>query len=65
MSIYWFSVSGPAASVRIYYEYMNTGQPITLPTTTVPVGMSFFPKEVMKFPRAYVFISCQVFSITI
>ena len=61
VSIYWFSLSGPAASVRIYYELSKAGQAITFPKTTVPVGISFFPKEVMTFPRAYVSISCQVF----
>ena len=63
VSIYWFSLSGPAASVRIYYEVSNAGQTATFPKTTVPVGISFFPKEPVRFPRAYVPISCQVFSI--
>ena len=54
VSIYWFSLSGPAASVRIYYELKNTGGAISFPKTTVPVGISFFPKELAKFPRAYV-----------
>jgi len=65
VSIYWFSLSGPAASVRIYYELSKAGQTITFPKTTVPVGISFFPKELVTFPRAYVSILCQVFSITI
>ena len=65
VSIYWFSLSGPASSIRIYYELSKVGQTATFPKTTVPVGISFFPKELVTFPRAYVPISCQVFSITI
>jgi len=52
VSIYWFSLSGPAASVRIYYELSKAGQTITFPKTTVPVGISFFPKELVTFPKA-------------
>jgi hypothetical protein len=65
VSIYWFSLSGPAASVRIYYELSKAGQTIVFPKTTVPVGISFFPKELLQFPKASVSISCQAFSITV
>jgi hypothetical protein len=65
VSIYWFSLSGPAASVRIYYELAKTGGAITFPKTTIPVGISFFPKELANFPRAYVPISCRVFPMAI
>ncbi|KAI9436109.1 alpha/beta-hydrolase [Lactarius psammicola] len=50
VSIYWFSRAGPAASVRIYHEI--PGGVTCFPKTTVPVGLSFFPKETAQFPRA-------------
>ena len=51
ISIYWFSRAGPAASVRIYYEYMQTvGPERKLPKTTAPYGASFFPKELGGVP---------------
>ncbi|KAH9024534.1 Alpha/Beta hydrolase protein [Lactarius hengduanensis] len=52
ISIYWFSRAGPAASVRIYYELALSGELIVFPKTTVPVGLSFFPKELARFPKA-------------
>ena len=54
VSIYWFSRAGPAASVRIYYELALTGEVISFPKTTVPVGLSFFPKDIVQFPKACV-----------
>jgi hypothetical protein len=54
VSIYWFSRAGPAASVRIYYELALSGEVISFPKTTVPVGLSFFPKELVRFPKACV-----------
>jgi hypothetical protein len=56
VSIYWFSLAGPAASVRIYYELAKTGEIFPFPKTTVPIGLSFFPKEIVKVPRVYVHI---------
>jgi hypothetical protein len=52
MSIYWFSRAGPAASVRIYHE-LNFFD-LLLVDVTVPVGASFFPKELGRTPRALV-----------
>ncbi|KAH9169958.1 Alpha/Beta hydrolase protein [Lactarius sanguifluus] len=52
ISIYWFSRAGPAASVRTYYELALSGELIVFPKTTVPVGLSFFPKELARFPKA-------------
>ncbi|KAH8982021.1 Alpha/Beta hydrolase protein [Lactarius akahatsu] len=49
ISIYWFSRAGPAASVRIYYEIGDAV--FGFPGTTVPVGLSFFPKELVRFPK--------------
>jgi len=51
ISIYWFSRDGPAASVRIYYEMAKVSW-LVLPKTSVPVGISFFPKELVASPRA-------------
>ena len=52
------STAGPAASVRIYYE-MSGGNtnPIIEKTkpTTVPVGISYFPQELLPQPKSYVY----------
>ena len=59
ISIYWFSRAGPAASTRIYYEIGNGGTPslITSPGwTSVPLGVSYFPAELIRAPKLYVFI---------
>ncbi|KAH9037750.1 alpha/beta-hydrolase [Lactarius hengduanensis] len=53
VSIYWFSRAGPAASVRIYYEFAHTDNGTRFPKTSVPVGLSFFPKELMQLPRVW------------
>ncbi|KZT09096.1 alpha/beta-hydrolase [Laetiporus sulphureus 93-53] len=55
ISVYWFSRAGPAASVRIYYEVMAVDK---LPfvrslASSVPLGLSFFPKEVLVVPKAW------------
>ncbi|ESK81021.1 epoxide hydrolase [Moniliophthora roreri MCA 2997] len=49
ISIYWFSRSGPAASVRTYYEVGWTN----LPTPSIPAGYSFFPKELGMGPKSW------------
>ncbi|KAI9435116.1 alpha/beta-hydrolase [Lactarius indigo] len=49
ISIYWFSRAGPAASIRIYYEVRNAI--VGFPKSTVPVGLSFFSKELARFPK--------------
>ena len=60
ISIYWFSVAGPAASVRIYYETKN--QPdvkkLDVVRTTewiggVKLGLMFNPKELARFPNTW------------
>ncbi|KAH8981705.1 Alpha/Beta hydrolase protein [Lactarius akahatsu] len=51
ISIYWFSRAGPAASIRIYYELALSGEVSAFPKTTVPVGLSFFPKDIVPFPK--------------
>ena len=51
ISIYWFSKPGPAASIRIYYEATNGGDVAQDLYVQVPTGISFFPMEVMRFPK--------------
>lgn len=56
VSVYWFSRSGPTASLRIYYEIMDAGN-ITLSgislseTPKIPLGYSVFPKDIVCLPR--------------
>ncbi|PPQ94344.1 hypothetical protein CVT25_000400 [Psilocybe cyanescens] len=57
ISIYWFSRAGPAASLRIYYEVVKANprllnNPKSEPTT-IPMGHSYFPKEVVVLPRRW------------
>ncbi|KAF8654603.1 hypothetical protein AX16_003516 [Volvariella volvacea WC 439] len=56
ISIYWFSRSGPAASVRIYYEVtQGDGSVFTMVVpTTIPTGYSYFPKELVIQPKSWV-----------
>jgi len=55
ISIFWFSRAGPAASLRIYYE-VNKCDPDTftkLHPTTIPMGYSYFPRELLPLPRRW------------
>ncbi|KAF8743762.1 hypothetical protein AX14_000729 [Amanita brunnescens Koide BX004] len=52
ISIYWFSRAGPAASIRIYYEVTDTSFWET-EAVSVPVGYSYFPKELAIIPRRW------------
>ncbi|KAH9169978.1 Alpha/Beta hydrolase protein [Lactarius sanguifluus] len=54
ISICWFSRAGPAASVRIYYELAVSGEVVAFPKTTVPVGLSFFPKDLVRSPKVLI-----------
>jgi len=61
VSIYWFSRAGPAASVRIYYEFtLAAGQVVSFPKTTVPIGLSYFSKDHVQF-RPYSCMSPSVY----
>ncbi|EKM83184.1 hypothetical protein AGABI1DRAFT_69424 [Agaricus bisporus var. burnettii JB137-S8] len=52
ISIYWFSRAGPAASLRIYYEHMKLSGDFSGPKNAkIPIGYSYFPKEIVIFPR--------------
>ncbi|KAF9483357.1 alpha/beta-hydrolase [Pholiota conissans] len=55
ISIYWFSRAGPAASVRIYHEMTRySGNIFTTPLpVSIPTGHSYFPKEILGFPRRW------------
>ncbi|ESK82567.1 epoxide hydrolase [Moniliophthora roreri MCA 2997] len=53
ISIFWFSRSGPAASVRTYYEVAQAGGWAVLPIPSIPLGYSFFPKEVGQAPKSW------------
>ncbi|KAG6849688.1 hypothetical protein H0H93_006306 [Arthromyces matolae] len=57
ISIYWFSRAGPAASLRIYYEATKAAGGADLRSvvvhTTIPLGHSYFPKELAIYPRSW------------
>ncbi|KAJ7258726.1 epoxide hydrolase [Mycena haematopus] len=55
ISSYYFSLAGPAASLRIYYEVHNGDKRFPPPSEapTIPLGMSHFPKEVIIVPRSW------------
>ncbi|KAF4617644.1 hypothetical protein D9613_005859 [Agrocybe pediades] len=56
VSIYWFSRAGPAASIRLYYEVSNVNPNLLStfqPATNIPVGYSYFPKELIALPRRW------------
>jgi hypothetical protein len=57
VSLYYFSRAGPAASLRIYYEVMKArGSGAPHPSerlSPIPLGHSYFPKEIVVFPRRY------------
>ncbi|KAA1474380.1 alpha/beta-hydrolase [Dentipellis sp. KUC8613] len=51
VSVYWFSRSGPAASIRIYYELSKSGEAMKMSRPTVPLGLSRFPRELRVLPK--------------
>ncbi|KJA21379.1 hypothetical protein HYPSUDRAFT_42017 [Hypholoma sublateritium FD-334 SS-4] len=60
ISIFWFSRAGPAASIRIYFEVAKSAPGEVLSdmftvdqTSAVPMGYSFFPKELVRLPRRW------------
>ncbi|KAI0071750.1 alpha/beta-hydrolase [Panus rudis PR-1116 ss-1] len=55
VSIYWFSRAGPAASIRIYYEFRVADDHADIPGATLsnPFGVSFFPKEIFVAPTSW------------
>ncbi|KAK0209491.1 Alpha/Beta hydrolase protein [Armillaria fumosa] len=54
VSIYWFSRSGATASIRIYYEAVNSNDVVTIGgRPAIPHGLSYFPKELKSVPRIW------------
>ncbi|THU96123.1 alpha/beta-hydrolase, partial [Dendrothele bispora CBS 962.96] len=58
VSIYYFSLGGPTASARIYYEVYHSSDGSTSPTRlknkpTIPLGVSMFPKELVVPPKSW------------
>ncbi|KAH7872307.1 Alpha/Beta hydrolase protein [Lentinula edodes] len=56
VTIFYFSRAGPAASIRIYYEFIhsaNGSQPSSF-KPTIPLGVSHFPEELRITPRKFV-----------
>ncbi|CDO72047.1 hypothetical protein BN946_scf184943.g82 [Trametes cinnabarina] len=57
ISIYWFSRAGPAAAGRIYYEMAGGGKHDAFEGTkwtSVPMGVSYFPREPVHLPKSWV-----------
>ncbi|KAG2065320.1 alpha/beta-hydrolase [Suillus decipiens] len=53
ISLYWFSRAGPAASLRIYFELREDCEDMGR-DPTIPMGTSYFPKELIILPAAWV-----------
>ncbi|KAJ6779815.1 hypothetical protein PWT90_01507 [Aphanocladium album] len=56
VSLYQFSKAGPAASVQIYYEARHSddhGAVKALSYTSVPLGVSSFPKDISPIPLSF------------
>jgi hypothetical protein len=57
ISIFWFSRAGPTASLRIYYEFAQAGDPaaqLSSAGPTIPLGFSYFPREIYRLPKKWV-----------
>ncbi|KAG1902331.1 Alpha/Beta hydrolase protein [Suillus fuscotomentosus] len=52
ISLYWFSRNGPAASLRIYFELRSNCEDLGQ-SPTIPMGASFFPKELIVLPTVW------------
>ncbi|KAI0320756.1 Alpha/Beta hydrolase protein [Amylostereum chailletii] len=57
VSIYWLSRGGPGASQRIYYENRTTWQKQISAYPTIPMGISYFPREICVPPKSW---SCTI-----
>jgi hypothetical protein len=57
VSIYQFSVAGPAASARIYYENKHASQELTSKILeyngATKLGLSYFPRDIVVLPAAW------------
>ncbi|VDB88840.1 unnamed protein product [Peniophora sp. CBMAI 1063] len=55
ITLYWFSRAGPGASTRAYLERRAAeAQYQAMPKPVAPMGISYFPKEVLPVPRSWV-----------
>ncbi|KAH0836781.1 Alpha/Beta hydrolase protein [Lanmaoa asiatica] len=56
ISIYWFSRAGPAASLRIYFEFRKGQSTLEPPFQypKVPMGFSLFPNDIYVLPKAWI-----------
>jgi len=56
VTLYWFSKSGPGASIRIYYEYEKSGsrEAIVSKPSKAPIGVSLFPQDIFYSTKLYV-----------
>ncbi|KAK0446993.1 Alpha/Beta hydrolase protein [Desarmillaria tabescens] len=54
ISIYFFSRSGPTASIHIYYKILGSSNMAVLgQKPAIPNGLLYFPKEVMAVPHIW------------
>ncbi|KAI0258244.1 Alpha/Beta hydrolase protein [Gloeopeniophorella convolvens] len=60
VSIYWFSRAGPVASIGLYYELAKADEVVRLPRTSVPVGLSFFAKDILLRPKAFLYAEANI-----
>ncbi|KAF9468675.1 Alpha/Beta hydrolase protein [Collybia nuda] len=65
ISLYHFSRAGPAASIRIYYEIMKARGSRPVPQSErlspIPLGHSYFPKDIIVLPRSWCKIPNLIF----
>ncbi|KZV68202.1 alpha beta-hydrolase [Peniophora sp. CONT] len=56
ISVYWFSRAGPTASITLNYETNKLGQVAGSGNVNVrvPIGVSFFPKDLNPSPKSWV-----------
>jgi len=57
VSIFWFSRAGHTACSRIYFENYHESilQGTSVPRSTIPMGLSYFPQEIAYARPSYVF----------
>ncbi|KAH6911426.1 alpha/beta-hydrolase [Coprinopsis sp. MPI-PUGE-AT-0042] len=60
VSVYWFSRCGPAATLRIYYEITKKADKTT-EESSIPLGHSYFPKELYRVPGRWLWERNLVF----
>ncbi|KZV72720.1 alpha/beta-hydrolase [Peniophora sp. CONT] len=54
ITVYWFSRAGPGASTRSYFERRAAEAHYrAMPKPVAPLGISYFPKEVLPVPRSW------------